>query len=129
MEDIVFDKSLPLLWDSFNRHIAAFLKQVFWKKSVFYVFYLHSAVVIPNFKIKLSYTKFALDKLSYLTYFMMLFTHFLFFDYCTLFFMNEFLPKTQKLSESMFLHNRIFINSLISTRWVSEGTVGRCFSK
>ena len=37
----------------------------------------------------------------------------LFFDCSTLFFVNEFFWKIQNLSESMFLHNIIFINSLV----------------
>ena len=31
-EEIIFDKSLSLLWDSFNRHILSFFKTSFLKK-------------------------------------------------------------------------------------------------
>ena len=82
--------------------LLLFLKQVFCKKSVFYVFYLHSPIVITVkckyqiSKIKLSYTKFVLNLY---------------------------------LSENISLHNRIFINSLVFIRWVLEVAIRRFFSK
>ena len=68
------------------------LKQAFQKKSVFYVFYIHSAILLTvKCKYQSSqYTKFIFDILLQLTYFVRtVFTLFLFFDCSTLFFMSQ----------------------------------------
>ena len=50
---------------------------VIWNKcferSLYFTLYLYSSVLIPTFQVKLSYTKFILDKLSSRTYFMITF--------------------------------------------------------
>ena len=106
-----------LLWDSFNRHIVAFFETSVLKE-------LHILRILsPQCSADNGSANTKVTKWSYHCC-----TLFIFW-LSALFFTNEFLWKTQNLSESMFLHNRIFINSLVFIRWASEAAVCRYFSK
>ena len=97
--NIIFYKSLTLLWDLSTTILFRSLKPVFWKKSNLHN---NSAVLLPKFLIKF-------DSLFYGNGFHTLYV----FDCSTLFFINECFWKTQNLSESMFSMQQNFINILV----------------
>ena len=114
LEDVIFSKSLSLLWNFFNHHIVvlfetSLLKEVHILRSP----YLHnnSAVLILmlmlSSKIKLYYTMLKYARKSFIVDFFMIFFALFIFDCFTLFFKNKFFWKTKKISESLFLHNSV----------------------
>ena len=111
LEDVIFSKSLSLLWDFFNRHIVVFFETSVLKE-VRILHYPHndSAVLILmlmlSSRIKLSYTMIIQTWKVFVADFFMIkfFTLFIFWLF-TIFFINQFFWKTQSISESMFLNN------------------------
>ena len=111
LEDVIFSKSLSLLWDFFNRHIVVFFETSVLKE-VRILHYPHndSAVLILmlmlSSRIKLSYTMIIQTWKVFVADFFMIKFFTLFISWLfTISFINQFFWKTQSIPESMFLNN------------------------
>ena len=115
LENVIFSKSLSLLWDFFNHHIVVFFETSVLKE-VRILRYLHNKSVVVILMLMLTSKKiypilYILEKRSYVAGFFYdnaFYTLYL-FNCSTLFFKKLFFFfwKTQNISQSMFLHNTV----------------------